>query len=333
MTGHKNYPGRTLSRRALLGAACAFPAGIAWADSTWPGALVMGTGRPGGSYTLYGPEWGRLATAITGVDIAYHASGGAADNILLIEQNAAQLGMTTLTVAEEARTGNGAWTAGVVFQEFRALFPMFPSVLQIVSPRGTGITTLAGLAGQVIGIGPDGASGSAAVPGIFATLGVIPSRILTGDYAEQVRGMLAGNIAACAFIGAPPLPAIAQAAMGRKLSLIGFSEAESDQVARTAPGMTRMILPAGMFPGQSIAVASIGTPNFAIASAALPNALVDALTLAALRHQQDLAALVPAAAQTPQMASILAGNIAFHPGAVPALRSFGLDVPAKDVEG
>jgi TRAP transporter TAXI family solute receptor len=323
--------GMRLSRRCLLGAALAAPA-CALAD-TWPGALVMGTGRPGGSYTIYGPEWGRLAQASTGVDIAFRASGGAADNILLIEQQAAQLGMTTLTVAEQALAGTSTWTAGVKFQDFRALFPMFPSVLQIVSPRTTGIASLAALAGQVVGIGPDGASGSAAVPAILSALGVIPAATPTGDYGAQVQAMLAGSLAACAFIGAPPMPAIAAAAMGHRLSLIGFSAAEIAQVARVAPGMTRMVLPAGSFPGQVIAVASVGTPNFAIGTASLPDALARSITLAALRNQQALAALVPAAAQAPQMGAILAGNIAFHPGAVLALRGFGLDVPAKDVAG
>ncbi len=124
-----------LSRRNLLSLALALPAGRALAGTAWQGALVMGTGRPGGDYEGYGTEWGSLSAKAAGVDIAFRASGGAAANILLIEQNMAQLGMTTLSVAEQARQGSGAWTAGVKFQEFRALFPMFPSVLQIVSPQ------------------------------------------------------------------------------------------------------------------------------------------------------------------------------------------------------
>src|SRR5271156_424500 len=123
-----------LSRRSLLGAAMAMPAVRASAAGTWPGALVMGTGRPGGYYEVYGAEWGSLARGTAGVDIAFRASGGAAANILMMEQNIVQLGMTTVSVAEEARTGTGAWTAGAKLTAFRALFPMFPSVLQIVSP-------------------------------------------------------------------------------------------------------------------------------------------------------------------------------------------------------
>ena len=321
-----------LSRRGLLGLGLALPAGFAAADTVWPTALVMGTGRPGGYYTTYGPEWGRLAEASAGVEIAFRASGGAAANILLIEQGEAQLGMTTVTVAVEAMTGEGAWTAGVKFQEFRALFPMFPSVLQIVAPQPSGIVSLAELAGQVVGIGPDGGTGATAVPDIFASVGVLPARVLTGDYEQQVRDMFAGRIAACAFIAAPPVPAIVSAAMGRKLSLIGFSQAEVEQVARTSPGMTRMVLQAGLFPGQSVAVASVGTANFAIGAASLQDTVAEAVTMAALRNQADFAALVPAAAQTPETAPILQGGVMFHPGAVVALRRFGMDVPKKFVE-
>lgn len=325
----------SLSRRSLLTLAMALPGASALAElpAPWPRALVMGTGQPGGYYTVYGQEWGRLAQQSAGLQIAFRASGGAAANILLIEQNAAQLGMTTLTVAEDARSGTGAWTAGVKFREFRALFPIYPSVLQIVSPRSTGITTLAGLAGQIVGVGPDGGSGAAAAPAIFSSLGVLPRQVVHGDYNQQMRDMLDGKLSACAFIAAPPLPAIAHVAMSQRLSLIGFSEAEAKHVARTSPGVTKMVLQAGLFSGQSIAVASVGTMNFAIGAASLPNALTRALTLAALRNKAALAKVVPAAAGALQIRPILQGGIPFHPGAAEALRSFGVGVPAKSVEG
>jgi TRAP transporter TAXI family solute receptor len=320
-----------LSRRTLLGAAMAMPALRASAAASWPGALVMGTGRPGGYYEVYGTEWGSLARGTAGVDIAFRASGGAAANILMMEQNIVQLGMTTVSVAEEARTGTGAWTAGAKLTAFRALFPMFPSVLQIVSPQATGIGTLAGLAGQKIGIGPEGSASAAMVPSVFAALGVLPSQLVTGDFNHLMQEMLAGRIAGCAFVGGPPLPAISRIAMGQKLSLIGFSSAEIAQVRRTSPGMSGMVLKAAVFPGQSVAVSSVGTMNFAIGSPALPNAVAEALTLAALRNQRALAALVPSVAEGLQTGPLLQGGIMFHPGAVNALRRFGMDVPAEHV--
>jgi uncharacterized protein len=320
------------ARRQLLGFGLALQAMPALADNGWPSALVMGTGRPGGDYMLYGPAWGQLIQQQTGIGMAYRASGGAEANILLIDENTAQLGLTTSVIAHEARLGSDAWTGGAHFSSFRALFPMFPSVLQIVSPRATGIATLAALTSQDIGVGPLGSSGSAILPALFKSVGVIPRNIVTGDYADQLRDMIAGKLAACAFVGAPPVPAIADIAMGRKLSLIGFSAAEAAQVTAVLPGMMPAVLEAGVFPGQTIAVASVGTANIAIGRADLPDSLVQAITLAALRNRSVLASTVPAAASAPNLKSVIEAGISFHPGAATALRSVGLDIPNEYIQ-
>ena len=331
-----------LTRRGLLASALAMPilpAQRAGATATqaaaprWPTALLMATGRPGGAYAIYGPAWGNLAQQSSGVAIAYVASGGSATDILLIEQNAAQLGMTSVTVADQARTGTGAWTAGVKFASFRALFPMFPSILQIVTKPGSAIKSLSDLAGRSIGIGPDGGSGAAAMPGMLANLGIAPAHCVTGDYLPQMTAMLAGRLDACAFIGAPPLPAIEQAAQQHALGFIGFSPEQTAQVMKTAPGMTGMTLQANTFQNQTTPIPSVGTANFAIGAASLPDSLVTALTLAALRNREQLAALVPAVESTPLPKMIGQGNMSFHPGAATALRSFGMDVPARFIEG
>jgi TRAP transporter TAXI family solute receptor len=321
-----------LARRQILGFGLALPAMPAMADTGWPSALVMGTGRPGGDYMIYGPAWGQLIQQQTGIGVVYRASGGAEANILLIDENAAQLGLTTAVIAHEARLGSDAWTGGARFSSFRALFPMFPSVLQIVSPRGTGVTTLAALTSQNIGVGPVGSSGSAVLPALFKSVGVIPRNIVTGDYASQLQDMLAGRLAACAFIGAAPVPAIAEIAMGQKLSLIGFSTAEAKQVSNMLPGMAPAILEAGVFPGQSVAVASMGTANIAIARADLPNTLAQAVTLAAMRNRSILSATVPAALSAPDIRSITDAGIMFHPGAATALNAAGFDIAKKYIE-
>ena len=333
-----------LDRRGLLGTSLtlampfllgrrAFATATQAAAPHWPTALLMGTGRPGGAYAVYGPAWGRLAQQSSGVAIAFVASGGSATDILLIEQGAAQLGMTSVTVADQARTGTGAWTAGVKFNSFRALFPIFPSILQIVTKPGGAIRSVSDLANRSIGIGPDGGSGAAAMPGILANLGIAPAHCVTGDYLPQINAMLAGHLDACAFIGAPPMPALQLAAQRHALGFIGLTPEEAAQVAKIAPGMRGMTLPANIFQNQTSPIPSVGTANFAIGAASLPDSLVTALTLAGLRNREKLAAFVPAVAYTPLPNLIGQGNMYFHPGAATALRSFGMDVPARFVEG
>jgi TRAP transporter TAXI family solute receptor len=320
-----------------LAAGLCTPAASAFATTApqpgWPSAVWMGTGRPGGVYDIYGAAWGKIAQANSGVSIAYRASGGAASDILLIEQGAAQLGMTTVAVADQARSGSAAWTAGVRFGAFRALFPMFPSILQIVTTRASGVTSVAGLAGRAIGVGPDGGSATAAVPGILASIGVVPAHFMTGDFTAQMQDLLAGRLAACAFITAPPLQAIAQVAAREQLGLIGFTPDEALQVSRANSGMSSMVIPAGTFARQQMPIASVGTANFAIGAAGLPASLITAITLAAFNNRNVLAQAVPAAQLFNQTALITPGQMPFHQGAAAALRKIGLDVPDRMVQG
>lgn len=309
-----------LARRSLLGALAALPlAKASYASQAyWPSALEMGTGQPGGAFTLFGPAWGRLITQATGVEIVYCSTGGSSSNLLMIEEGSAQLGLCSLPVAIQALNGTGAWTAGAKLGQFRVLFPAFPSVLQIVS-TANGISTLAGLEGQVVGVGPSGASSPALMSEIFSSQGITPAKIEEGSYPLQVAKLLRGELAACAFFGAPPVPALKAVASSNRLRLIGFSEAEANQAARFVPGLTRMLLKTGTFPGQTVDVGSVGTLDIAVSSANLPDALAQAATLAALQHRAQLSVAVPASLQSLPMRQIRKAGLPIHPGAKKAL--------------
>lgn len=314
----------SLARRSLLGAMALLPLAKASkaSPSDWPGALVMGTGQPGNAFTAYGPAWGALITEATGTQIVYRSTNGSGPNLLLIEEGKAQLGLCSLPVAIQGHSGTSPWTAGAKLEQFRVLFPAFPSILQIVSTVN-GPTSLAALSDQAIGVGPAGASSSMLMKKILASQGVLPSQIDEADYPQQMEKLTKGELAACAFFGAPPVPAIKTMALGNRLHLIGFSEAEAQQAARFVPGLTRMTLKAGTFPGQSLAVTSIGTFDLAVGTATLPDSLAAAATLAALKRRAQLGLIVPAAARPLSMHLLRHANLPFHPGAAKVLAHLG----------
>ncbi|EGO94751.1 TRAP transporter solute receptor TAXI family protein, partial [Acidiphilium sp. PM] len=136
-------------RRAVLGAMAGAPlAARAASLPVMPVAITMGTGQPGGGFSVYGQAWGQLAQKAARISVSYRASGGSAANILLVEQHAAQLGLAVLAVAEQAWMGQGAWTSGVKLQGFRALFPVFGASLQIFAPARSGLRRLRDLDGK-----------------------------------------------------------------------------------------------------------------------------------------------------------------------------------------
>lgn len=313
-----------LTRRVLLGAAASFPLAKACfaGQQSWPGALVMGTGQPGGTFALFGPSWGRLIKKATNVEVVYASTGGSRSNLLMIEEGNAQLGLCSLMVAIQAYNGTNSWTAGAELRQFRVLFPAFPSVLQIVA-TAAGPATLAGLAGRKIGVGPVGVGDPTLMETIFSSLNIVPGHIEGGDYTQQIGQLLKGELDVCAFWGAPPNAAIKAVAARNRLRLIGLSEDQASQVSKFVPGLSRMILAAGTFPGQTVDVGSVGTPVIAIGTASLPDDLVKAMTLAALQDRSTLAAKVPTALQKTLLHEIHEAGLPFHPGSIAALRQLG----------
>ncbi len=290
----------------------------------------MGTGQPGGDYTIFGPAWGTLATQASGVSMVYQASGGATSDILLIEQNAAQLGMTTLSIASQAWSGSASWTGGANLRGFRALFPMYVSTVQIIAPHNKALIRAADLQGAVIGVGPQGSSAASILPRALAALGIVPAGFRAGGYIEQINQMSAGDLTACAFVGATPVPAIVSAARLAGFNLIGFNDQQAALMIKAVPGLMAAIIPQNSLPGQSAAVATIGTGNIAIGRADLPAGLVSALTLAAMKHRAALDRVIPGNGLI-QPAQLLEGDsqIMLHEGAVQALQSLGITVPDR----
>ncbi len=325
--------GVRIGRRSALGLMAGGAAmGLARANPTlplMPAALTMATGEPGGGFALFGPAWGIAAQKGTRIAVSYRASGGSAANILLVQQGAAQLGMTALAVAAQAWNGHTAWTGNVPLRGFRALCPIFETTLQIFAPIGGAVQRLADLAGARIGIGPAGGAGAVLIPAMLAAAGVSPRIAITGLYAEQVDLLRKGQLDACAFFGMTPLPAIRAAAARGSFTMVGFTRKEQATMGRIVPGLMPAVLPATSLPGQSAPVATIGSGAIAICQADLPDALAGRLTDAALTHRAALIGTLPGV--TLPNGAWIDGNIPIeiHPGAAAALRRHGLEAPAR----
>jgi TRAP transporter TAXI family solute receptor len=331
-----------MSRRGLI-AAVAACAGLADAASAqerisanlpdapphWPLALTMATGAAGSGFASFGPAWGHALRQAVPIPVAYRVSGGAAANILLIEQGAAQIGLTNLAVAAAAWQGGAFWTGGIALRGFRALFPIYNETLQIIASRSQRISTPADIAGATLGIGPAGSASAALVPSLLNRLGIIPSSFRNGDFMTQINEVLAGKLAACAFIEATALPGLVAAAKRGTFNLLGFTGAEVGAMREVSPALTSAHIPLGSLPGQTLPVRTIGSRAIAICRAGLPDTLAAGLTRAVLLHHpapmQGLPDLVASARNW------LADDtdIAVHPGAIPILRQAGIIVPDR----
>jgi TRAP transporter TAXI family solute receptor len=319
-------------RRTLLGTTAAFLAapGIASAqprNAAWPRALNMGTAAPGGTYAIYGPAWGQMAAAATGVQISYRATQGPNQNIVLVQRREIELGMVTMGVALQAWNGQGEWTQGNRFRDIRALFPMYDTPFHGIALRRSGLTNHAGLAGKSVGVGPRGGTPGTYYPQILTTLGIRPSAVRYGSASDLIGQVQDGLLDAFLFASGVPVPAFSELEVQQQVNFLDFTAEETTRLTTAFPELAVGSLPVGTYRTQQAPLRIVGMYNFAISHRSLPEDLAYEITKSVLGQNAQLRAAVAAASETVAENWTKNSFLPFHPGAARYLREVGQAVP------
>src|SRR6516165_12589390 len=140
------------------------------ADETGNPATIV-TGSPGGTFYVYGKGLAALLTKYLGSTFTAEATQGSTQNIVLLEQHKATLGLATMGVALQAWNGTG-WAKGSQYRSIRAIFPMYDQPFQFAAPKRLKLVSLDGFAGKRIANGPKAGGSGTYIPRIFNTLGI-----------------------------------------------------------------------------------------------------------------------------------------------------------------
>ena len=321
-------------RRGLIAASAALPAlGLAGAaaaqprNPAWPRAVTLGTAAPGGTYAIYGPAWGQLVQAATGVQISYRTTQGPNQNIILVERREIELGMTTMGVALQAWNGQGEWTQGNRFRSIRALFPMYDTPFHGIALRRSGITSIAGLAGKNVGLGPRGGTPGTYWPVILNTLGVRPSALRFGSASDMQGQLNDGLLDAFLFASGVPVPAFSEAETQQQVNWIDFTEEEVRRVTAALPELSPATIGASVYRTTGRDLRVVGMFNFAIGHQSLDAGFVYELVKAVLDNNAQLRQAIAAGAETVAANAVKNTFLPFHPGAVRYYREKGITIP------
>ncbi|MFC4166785.1 TAXI family TRAP transporter solute-binding subunit [Teichococcus aestuarii] len=295
----------------------------------WPRALTMGTAAPGGTYALYGPAWGQMAQAATGVAISYRTTQGPNQNILLVERKEVEIAMTTMGVALQAWEGKGDWTQGKQFREIRALFPMYDTPFHGIALKRSGITRFAQLEGKNIGVGPRGGTPGTYFPIIMNTLGYKPGAVRYGSGSDMAGQLQDGLLDAYLFASGIPVPSFSEAETQGDVVFLDFTEAEVAKLTAALPELSPGTIPASTYRTAGRDLRVVGMFNFAIAHRSLDEGLVYAIVKAVMDGNAQLVQAIAAARETVPANAAKNGFLPFHPGAARYFREKGINLPDK----
>ena len=162
-------------------------------DPSWPQSLTLGTASVGGTYFVYGQVWASMVNSKIGTKISTQQTQGPNQNIILTDNRQIDLGMTTMGVALQAWTGEGAWTQGKKFSNIRAMFPMYDTPFHFITLERNPIKAVSDIAGKRAGVGPRAGTCGTYFPMMFKTLG-IEATIRNGQGSDMAANLQDGLI-------------------------------------------------------------------------------------------------------------------------------------------
>jgi uncharacterized protein len=295
------------------------------ADETGNPAIIV-TASPGGTYYVYGKGLAAILTKYLGSNFTAEATQGPSQNIVLLEQHKATLGLVKMGVAREAWNGIG-WAKGTEHRSIRAIFPMYDNPFQFAAPKRLKLMSLAGFAGRRIGDGPKAGTAGIYIPRIFNTLG-IEATLRNGAFEDNMQQVASGEIDGLALLAGIPIAELAELDAQLPLDYLQPSPDQIGLVRKEFPELSPSLVPAGTYPSLTTDYHTFGMYDFAVVNEDLPDDLVYKIVKAVFEHHQDLVDAHPAAKETVPANVDRDTFLPFHPGAVRYYREIGIDIPA-----
>ncbi|MEM7694527.1 MAG: TAXI family TRAP transporter solute-binding subunit [Pseudomonadota bacterium] len=207
------------------------------------------------------------------------------------------------------------------FKEIRALFPIPSLTMHFVVRADQNVETLADLKGKTIllGKGSFGAREGAKYLGLFGLEGEV--EVADAELSNAVAALKNGQIDAFVTAGSFPAPNVVEAAAGTGVTVVSLTD---EEVAATK--RTRLVIPAGTYPGQTDEIVTTSLPVVAYTTSQMDDDTAYTLTKA---YWEQKSALSETAkwwdGVTPDFVQNIDGKI--HAGALRYYDEIGVAVP------
>lgn len=258
--------------------------------------VTIGAAPFGGTYYPAGLALAEIITKhVPNVDARVEVTGGAMENPALMQQGELQIGLANADVAHFAYHGETPFTAPLT--DIRALFSgLAPGVVQYTVLAGSGITSIRGLAGKRIAVGPRGNSSGLLFLRVLEFYGMRPEDVTFSfvSFADGVRALLDGHVDMAVVQAGLPAPGLQEAFAGpHAIRVISFPERDRDAFLQRHPYYVPATITPKIYPQLTSDVTTFATQNMVLVHAALPADTVYAITKAVFEHLQELHAAHP----------------------------------------
>ncbi|MFQ5642057.1 MAG: TAXI family TRAP transporter solute-binding subunit [bacterium] len=289
--------------------------------------LSVGTAPPGGAFFVVGGAIAEVVSANVG-ELPWHVSAeatkGTQENIRRLDSGELDFALANAAISYFAVRGKGAWE-----KEYpvRTVMTLAPNIALFITPKSSGVKTLADLKGKRVLVGPAGAGFEYFLQPILKAHGVTYDDFtpLNNTQAGSVD-MLADGSAAAAFLGgAVPTASITQACASQDIHFIPFEKTAKQTLFETYPFFFPATISAGTYRGQDTDFdgMNVGSMHL-ISSAGVDEEIVYQFTKILYEHRQEVVKTHPAGKAINPKNVIRDTGTPFHPGAIRYYKELGI---------
>jgi TRAP transporter TAXI family solute receptor len=278
----------------------------------------LASGAVGGIYQPIAEAIAKIGRD-SGLPLTVESTGASVANALLLSEGRVQLALVQNDIAYYASQGT-TLTAfrGKARDDLRAIMSIYPEYVHIVATQASGISTVAGLRGKRVGLGPEGSGTEQNALQVLDAYGLKPADLAQAariDTAQAVTQMRGGQLDAAFFTVGAGSPLVTEL-LGQGARLVPVATEQMMQLRRKLPFYWTDQIPAGTYPGQA---AAVSTPSLRVLLTTRENAeesAVYGLTKALVDNMPAIRAAHPAARDLAPATALRVVTLPLHPGAL-----------------
>ncbi len=291
--------------------------------------LLMATGGTGGTYY---PLGGAMAAAwsnnIDGLTATVQSTGASVENIRLLSDGQTELAMAMNGPAQAAVQGQGDFADALT--NFAAVGVIYPEVMQVISPKSTGIKTIGDLAGKRVSIGPPGSGTASSAIKILQAYGIDPDKDIEkfqDTFADAANKLKDGQLDAAFAVLAVPAANVIEIGTATPVTIVDIEGAGLEKLLAEAPAFSAYEIPGGTYEGQDETAYTVSQWAVLYVQKDLDEDLIYNLTKVMYENTDEIAAGHARGNQIKiENATKGIAPVPFHPGAAKYYEEKGISV-------
>ncbi|MFC1904457.1 TAXI family TRAP transporter solute-binding subunit [Chloroflexota bacterium] len=282
-----------------------------------PIQLTIATGGTGGTYYPLGTAMANILTDyIEGVQATAVTSDGSVANSKSIGSKEVELALLQNDTAYFAQSGMHMFEQQPV-ENISGIATLYPEIVQIVTLKDGGITSLSDLRGKKVGIGAPGSGTAVHALNILEAAGFDETNVDIQylDFKECAAALKSGVIHAACIVAGIPTSAVVDVASARDIAIVKVQNEIYNQLKDNCPFYVTISIPAETYAGVDEGVSTIAVQAMLATRADLPEDLIYEVTKAIFKHTDILIAAHERGRDVTLETALNGMPITLHPGA------------------